>query len=153
MAESSEFVRPSEDEYFMNLVHDIASRGECRRRKVGAIITDRRGRILSTGMNGVAPGQRTCLEAPCPGASAPSGSDLDLCQASHAEISALVTLDKPFEAHTIYCTTEPCVSCTKALLLTSIQRILYRDPYPTSGRDLWVATGRISQEFKCEDTV
>lgn len=137
----------------MDLVVSIASRGECRRRKVGAIIIDRRGRILSTGMNGVAPGQRTCLEVPCPGTSSQSGTNLDLCQASHAEISALVTLEKPFEAHTLYCTTEPCVSCTKALLLTSIQRIVYKDPYPTTGRELWEATGRVSEEFKNEDAL
>ena len=130
-------MRITRDEQMMRMARIVSQRGECARRQVGAVIVDKRGRVLSTGYNGVAPGQIACTDKPCPGACLPSGQGLDLCEASHAEISALVTLEKPFEAHTIYCTTEPCVSCTKALLLTSIERVVYYDSYPISGRHLW----------------
>lgn len=129
--------RISRDEQGIRIARVVAQRGECIRRQVGAVITDMRGRILSTGYNGVAPGQTPCINAPCPGHDFPSGKGLDVCQASHAEISALVTLEKPFEAHTMYCTTAPCVSCVKALLLTSIQRIVFAEDYPINGQHLW----------------
>jgi len=135
-------MRPSKDENFMEIAIVISKRGECIRRKVGAVITSERGRILSTGYNGLGPGQVSCLDKPCEGASKESGTCLDVCQASHAEISALVTLEKPFEAHTIYVTTAPCVSCVKALLLTSIQRIIYGEEYPANGKALWLSNGR-----------
>jgi len=147
-------MRPTKDENFMEIAQIISKRGECIRRKVGAVITSERGRILSTGYNGLGPGQiscldkpckgasKSCLDKPCKGASKESGTCLDECQASHAEISALVTLEKPFKAHTIYVTTEPCISCVKALLLTSIQRIIYSEEYPANGKALWLSNGR-----------
>jgi dCMP deaminase len=135
-------MRISRDTYFMSIAKVVSMRGECIRRQVGAVIVDKRGRILSTGMNGVAPGQTPCIDKPCAGAKCPSGEGLDLCEASHAEISALVALEKPFEAHTLYCTTAPCVSCTKALLLTTIERVVYLEAYPTSGMSLWLTANR-----------
>ena len=135
-------MRPTKDENFMEIARVISKRGECSRRKVGAIITSGRGRILSTGYNGLGPGQESCLDKPCAGAKAKSGTCLEDCQASHAEISALVTLEKPFDAYNIYCTTAPCISCVKALLLTSIRRIVFEEEYPTSGKELWISNGR-----------
>lgn len=135
--------RPTQEQYFMNIAEVVASRGECCRRKVGAVIVDKRGRILSTGMNGLAPGRVSCLEQPCLGSFCASGEGLDLCESSHAEISALVTLEHPFEAHTLYSTTEPCISCTKAILLTSIERVIFSAPYTKqSGFDLWSKSRR-----------
>ena len=104
---------------------------------MGAVIVDKRGRILATGYNGVAPGRKSCQDIPCAGSMLPSGQGLELCEASHAEISALVTLEKPFEAHTLYCTTAPCISCVKALLLTSIERVVFDANYPINGSKLW----------------
>lgn len=130
-------MRISRDEQMMRMATIVSQRGECARRQVGAVIVDERGRILSTGCNGLAPGRPSCIDCPCPGASLPSGEGLERCEASHAEISALVTLHKPFEAYTLYCTTEPCVTCVKALLLTSIERVVYRDDYPINGEHLW----------------
>jgi len=144
-------MRISRDTQMMRMTRIIAQRGECARRRVGAIIVDSRGRILSTGYNGVAPGKAPCVDRPCQGASLPSGHGLDLCEASHAEISALVTLEKPFEAHTIYCTTAPCISCVKALLLTSIVRIVFDQDYPVNGEQLWIDCGQVRTWEKYKD--
>lgn len=130
-------MRISKDDYYMKIAETVALRGECSRRQVGAVIIDAQGRILSTGMNGLGPGKVACKDVPCKGASCKSGQGLDLCSASHAEISALVYLPDPHIAHTIYCTTAPCVSCVKALLLTNIQRVVYQDNYASSGETLW----------------
>jgi len=142
-------MRLSKDAYAMSIAKTVALRGECIRRQVGCVIMDGRGRVLSTGFNGVCPGQVPCITSPCKGADAPSGTRLDECMASHAEISALVTLEKPFSAKTLYCTTAPCISCTKAILLTSIDRIVFMEDYSASGESLWRSAGR--EWFKLED--
>lgn len=139
--------RVNKDVYFMRIAKEVSRRRECPRRAVGAVIVDIRGRILSTGTNGVAPGQVSCIDRPCPGAKCKSGEGLDKCEASHAEISALVTLEKPFEAQEIFVTTEPCIACTKAILLTNIHRVVFLHPYPGSGMLLWQKAGRLWQQF------
>jgi dCMP deaminase len=135
-------MRPTKIQYGIEIAKVVATRSECPRRRVGAVITDERGRILSTGYNGVAPGQTPCTEKACPGACLSSGEGLEVCHASHAEISALVALEKPFSAAILYVTTAPCKSCVKALLLTSIHTIYYAQPYKESGWNLWAAAGR-----------
>ncbi|HOF14661.1 MAG TPA: deaminase, partial [Spirochaetota bacterium] len=51
--------RPTWDEYFMMIAHDVSSRATCIRRKVGAVIVKEK-RILSTGYNGVPTGITHC---------------------------------------------------------------------------------------------
>lgn len=58
--------RPGWDAYFLNVAQAVAQRGDCTRRQVGAIIVDQNHRIISTGYNGTAPGQKSCLEGSCP---------------------------------------------------------------------------------------
>ena len=48
-------MRPSWDDYFMDIAELVASRSTCLRRQVGAVIVKDR-RIISTGYNG-APGE------------------------------------------------------------------------------------------------
>lgn len=131
------FYRIDKDEYGLEIAKTVARRGECSRRQVGAVICNEKGRILSTGFNGVAPGADKCRQGTCPGFHAASGTNLDGCRASHAEISALVYLPSPDEAFTLYCTSEPCFSCTKAILLTNIQRVVFAERYAATGIALW----------------
>lgn len=126
----------------MDIAIVVSQRGECIRRKVGSVITDKEGRILATGFNGKAPGEVQCTFAPCPGAGCPSGTGLDKCLASHSEASALVQLASPQLADTIYVTTAPCINCVKMLLLTSINRVVFIETYPNSGEELWKANKR-----------
>ena len=59
------FERPSWDEYFMAIARVVASRSNCIKRKVAAVITlDRR--MISTGYNGTPRGVRNCNEGGCP---------------------------------------------------------------------------------------
>lgn len=126
----------------MEIAEVTAKRATCARRRVGAVIVDHRGYILSAGYNGLPAGFPHCIEKPCEGAHYPSGQGLDLCQSLHAEQNAIARLREPFEAETLYCTTAPCISCTKLALATSIKRIVFKSDYPSSGRELWLATGR-----------
>lgn len=79
----------------------------------------------------------------CSGASAPSGTNLDACQAIHAEQNALLQCRDIYQIQTIYVTASPCVTCCKLLLNTSCERVVYLEEYPHStARDLWLAAGR-----------
>ncbi len=125
----SKSLRPSLDDYFMELLDHVKTRSTCRRRMVGAIITDERGRILATGYNGVPSGTSHCTDNPCEGASDPSG-DSSRCLAIHAEQNALLQCRGNLnDARVIYCSLFPCFTCAKMIANTSIKRLVYKEPY------------------------
>lgn len=163
--------RPSRDEWALAMAALTAQRSTCLRRGVGCVLLNARGHVLSTGYNGVAAGLPHCneydgayhlIDSPneekllrmwyeqgreypnaCPGARSPSGSDLDRCQAIHAEQNALLQCRDVHDIHTCYVTASPCVTCTKLLLNTSCERIVFTDPYPhQAAKDLWTGAGR-----------
>lgn len=145
--------RPSWDEYFLKIALDISSRSTCYRRAVGCVLVDHGHKILSTGYNGVASGRKHCNERgvlrhvdmsveaiypyACEGAQAASGFDLDSCEAIHAEQNALLQCSDVTKIHTVYVTTEPCVTCTKLLLSTGAKRVVFLSQYSQSGSHLW----------------
>jgi dCMP deaminase len=79
----------------------------------------------------------------CSGAASPSGTNLDACEAIHAEQNALLQCHDVFDIHTCYVTASPCVTCTKLLLNTGCQRIVFVEEYPQpeAGR-LWKKSHR-----------
>ena len=130
--------RPSKDEYFMVMALLVSERSTCLRRKVGAVLINKRKHVLATGYNGVASGQPHCLDIPCIGANSASGTDLDLCEAVHAEQNALLQCRNVFEIDTCYVTVSPCMTCTKLLLNTSCQTIIFEEDYvDQKARLLW----------------
>src|SRR5574338_249876 len=139
-------VRPSWDEYFIRIAQAVSLRGDCRRSQVGAVLVeDRTHRILSTGYNGVEPGQDGCLSGSCPRGrlsynELPRGGDYSNCIGIHAEdncvnwwrdVSRYVEMDSP-STLTIYVTREPCEQCTTLLMSHNILRAVW----PTGERNL-----------------
>lgn len=162
-------MRLSRDEWAMQLAFITAQRATCLRRTVGCVLLNARGHVLSTGYNGVAAGLPHCNEVEmvgadyedcgggvmmprrmveshphaCSGATSPSGTNLDGCQAIHAEQNALLQCRDVYSIHTAFVTTSPCMTCIKLLLNTSCERIVYAEEYPHSeAKDLWVGAGR-----------
>lgn len=87
----------------------------------------------------------------CPGAFSPSGTNLDGCEAIHAEQNALLQCRDVREIHTCYCTTSPCVTCTKLLLNTGCLRVVFLDEYPhPASQELWTRAGREWVQVKLE---
>jgi len=122
--------RITTDELYMRIVSDIAMRSTCKRRAVGAIAIDENGLVLATGFNGTPVGTPHCIDTPCEGSSAPSGTALDKCDAVHAEQNLLMQVPDVNKIHTIYCTAEPCRHCAKMIANTRCKRVVYEDPYP-----------------------
>ena len=153
-------MRLTRDDWAMQMAQLTARRGTCLRRQVGCVLLNARGHVLSTGYNGVAAGVPHCNEAAmslplhdrsdhlvyphaCPGARADSGTDLDGCHALHAEQNALLQCRDVWTIEVAYVTASPCMTCTKLLLNTSCQRIMFMEPYPHSeAQVLWKAACR-----------
>ena len=131
--------RPTWDEYFMQITKVVATRGSCVRRKVGAVIVDSRNVFLESGYNGKAAGIINCLDSPCEGAYAPSGTSLEKCEAIHAEAQCLIRCSDVMRIHTLYVSCSPCISCVKMLMQTSCMRIVFAEDYPHSdSKKLWL---------------
>lgn len=133
---SSEFKlsRPSWDEYFMNIAREVASRSNCVKRKVAAVIVKDK-RIISTGYNGTPRGVKNCDEGGCPRCNSfsESGKNLEECYCSHGEENAIVQASYhgvSVKGSTIYTTFSPCLICTKMILNAGIVEVVYNAEYP-----------------------
>lgn len=143
-------MRPTISETMMQVAEVLARRGTCAKLQVGCVLVDDKGRILSTGYNGVHRGAPHCREPNvavtiCIGQSSPEGSDL--CQAVHAETNALLRCPDTDLIHACYVTHTPCVRCVKELLNTGCRAIYYREK-AGSGSDaalgLWRSDRRLA---------
>ena len=133
--------RPSLDEVMVGIAMCLAHRATCAKLAVGCVLTDSVGRIIGSGYNGVPRGCTHCIDAPCPGASAPKGADL--CQAVHAESNALLSCRDPQQIVTCYTTHAPCLRCVKTLMNTGCTSILFHYPdFEPAAKELWVNSGR-----------
>lgn len=136
--------RLTTDEYFIQMAQLASERSTCGRRAVGCILVDKTKRVLATGYNGVASGLTHCTDVACLGRNTPSGQGLFLCEAIHAETNALISCRHPEDIMYAYVTASPCIYCTRQLLNTPCQEIIWRDAYPhPEARLLWQYQGRI----------
>ncbi|HVQ01154.1 MAG TPA: dCMP deaminase family protein [Candidatus Thermoplasmatota archaeon] len=127
-------VRPSYDEYFMEMAHVVAKRSTCLRRRVGAILVKDK-HILSTGYNGAPKGFAHCSETGClrEHMNIPSGERHELCRGLHAEQNVIIqaaVFGTSIKGSTLYCTNTPCVVCVKMLINAGVQEIIYAGDYP-----------------------
>lgn len=137
-------MRPSTDQYFIQMASLVSQRGTCCRRKVGCVLIDKNKFVLATGYNGRPSGFPHCEGAnKCEGANAPSGMSLDACEAIHAEQNALLQCKETQTIWSAYVTAFPCMTCIKLLLNTSCERILFVEDYPHGhAKELWKMAGR-----------
>jgi len=125
--------RPSWERYFMDIVELVSRRSTCLRRKVGAVFV-RDKRILSTGYNGAPSGLRHCLEIGClrEKLAVPSGERHELCRGLHAEQNAIIQAalhGVSIRGATLYCTSHPCIICSKMIINSGISGVVFRDGY------------------------
>jgi len=108
-------------DYFMRIAEEVATRGTCDRRRVGALIVRDR-MILSTGYNGSVRGMPHCDEAG-------HVMENDHCVATiHAEANAILQAARNgvrIEGAEIYTTASPCWNCFKMITNAGITRIYY----------------------------
>ncbi len=125
--------RPDWDTYFMDIANVAATRSNCSRRHVAAVLV-RDHRIISTGYNGTPRGIKNCDDGGCPRCSsnAPSGTALSECLCSHAEENSIVQAAYHgicVKDSTLYTTFSPCLQCAKMIINAGIKEVVYHKHY------------------------
>lgn len=118
------YVRPSWDQYFLDIAQVVSTRADCRRRQHGAVIVTRK-RIVATGYNGAPAGKEGCLAGACPrglltyeqlASLASYDEGPGRCISVHAEQNALLYSSwADVEGGTMYITGEPCATCRRLI--------------------------------------
>ncbi|MBF0493678.1 MAG: cytidine/deoxycytidylate deaminase family protein [Candidatus Omnitrophica bacterium] len=127
-------MRPSWDEYFMNIARLVATRSTCMRRQVGAVVVKGK-QILATGYNGAPAGLAHCEKKGCvrQKLNIPSGERHELCRALHAEQNAFLQAAKhgvSLDGSTVYITNQPCSICAKMIINVGVKKIIFGGDYP-----------------------
>jgi dCMP deaminase len=125
-------LRPSWDQYFMQLASLAAQRSNCMKRRVGCVLV-REKRVISTGYNGTPRGLKNCGEGGCPRCNEGQGSGVGLgtCLCIHAEENALLEAgrERVREGAVLYCDTCPCLTCSIKIAQVGISEVVYSQGY------------------------
>ncbi len=134
VATSAERGRPAWDEYFLAMANCVATRATCDRKHVGAIIVDKRMRIISTGYNGSAKGQPHCDDE---GHLLKEVDGRESCvRTLHAESNALDDAGRRADGGTIYVTVIPCFNCAKRIVNAGITRVIWSELYQSQNTQM-----------------
>lgn len=125
--------RPGWDEYYLGLAMAASVRGDCVRRRVGALLVTRQNWSMVSGYNGAAPGRPGCLsDGACPRAfsDVPPGSSYDAgpgsCIALHAEQNVIIRASgEDLWGGTLYVSEEPCDGCRRMIEGAGIIRAVW----------------------------
>lgn len=110
----------------LNVAKSIAHDSKCVSMKVGAVLVVN-GRIVSTGVNGTAPGYTNCCDRFSERGS--SHSEWSEKYEVHAEMNALLYNSISNAGAMMVTTHAPCWNCTKHMLAAGITQIYYGEKY------------------------
>jgi len=139
-------MRPTWDEYFMEIMRSVAKRATCDRGRSGCVIA-RDNRILVTGYVGSPKGVAHCDDVghEMKKILHDDGKVSQHCvRTTHAEQNAICQAAKlgiNIDNATLYCRMTPCYVCAKMLINAGIQRVVCERAYH-DGKD----TERIFKE-------
>jgi deoxycytidylate deaminase len=116
----------------------------CGRRKIGAVLCDKLGNIISNGYN--SPEGMKGGECSCEGKNIPAGTGgangVSSCHAIHAEALAISNVDDKNTIYSCYSTKAPCPACVDKLLETGCKEIyFFIDSIDQSNKHKWVSHG------------
>lgn len=132
---SEKYVRPKWDEYFLNLLEPIGSRGTCDRGRSGSVIVSPGHTIIATGYVGAPPGQPHCDEVGhlIRTVIDENGNQSQHCiRTLHAEENAILQCAKDgikLEGATIYSRMVPCYNCAMRIVRVGIKRVVAQKRY------------------------
>lgn len=128
-------MRPTKDNYFLQIAKVVSYRSTCIRRQYGAVIV-KDDQIIATGYNGAAAGLPNCCDSgKCTREifNIPHGERYELCEAVHAEMNAIIQAGRQARGATLYLygmehdqpiQAEPCLLCQRVIRNAGIKRIV-----------------------------
>lgn len=122
------------DKAYIKMADALSTLSYAKRAKVGCLIVNEGGQIVSQGYNGTPSGFDNCCEYEHEGNLTTKGDVL------HAESNAISKCAKwggSTNNSTLYVTMSPCYECAKLIIQAGIKRVVYKDEYrDTTGIDL-----------------
>ncbi len=112
------------DEYFMGVAKLSALRSKDPNTQVGACIVNAEFRIVGIGYNGMPKGADDSL---FPWGSEGSFLDTKYPYVVHAEANAILNATQSLKGSKVYVTLFPCNECTKLIIQSGINEIVYED--------------------------
>ena len=136
-AQMNHYIRPSWDEYFMEVAHVISKRSTCGRARVGCVIA-RDNQLLISGYNGSPPGLPHCDEVghQLKTLTHEDGTESTHCMRTvHAEQNAICQAARrgiSLDGSTLYCLLTPCRTCAMLIIACGISRVVCEKKYHAS---------------------
>ncbi|HKZ35169.1 MAG TPA: dCMP deaminase family protein [Patescibacteria group bacterium] len=150
-------IRPTWDQYFMEIAHVAKSRSTCIRMRVGAVLV-RNKHLLATGYNETPSGTKNCVDGGCERCTKrhkgiyKANEHKDRCLCVHAEQN--VILQSAYhgvstKGSSLYSTIMPCNYCAKLLINAGIIEVVI-DQHHTDkfGLTLFKRAGVIVRRLK-----
>jgi len=158
MNNSEHYVRPSWDDYFLEIARTVASRATCDRGRSGCIIA-RDKQILVTGYVGAPTGLPHCddIGHQMKKLIHENGNVTQHCvRTVHAEQNAITQAAKlgiSINNATLYCKMTPCRTCAMLIINCGIRRVVCEKKYHAGAEseDMFKQAG-VELVFKHEDT-
>jgi len=132
--------RPTWDETWLAVAHQVAQRSLCVRAQVGAVIVNTHNRIVATGYNGPPAGfwhnedacwnwcTRGHMSTVWPEKQQAPAHDYSDCPSLHAEANALLSADRStWQGGTLYVTGACCLTCAKSVANSGLSRVVYAE--------------------------
>lgn len=143
--------RISRDEAAIRTAGVWALRSTCLRKKVGAVILNSIGRVISTGYAGAPKGEPHCIDVGC----LPDPITGGCTRTRHAEWNAIQDAEDrgiDLKGSTMYCTISPCLTCAQRIRDAGIVQFVHYGEYrDRSGMDLLLAASDQIDTWKFSD--
>ena len=117
--------RLTKEEYCLLQALSAGQRSEDPNTKVGAVVVNQFNEILSTGYNGLKPGNTLPPDI---------SREEKRKHMIHAEQNALRGLTNRDNPDTIYISISPCLPCAQSIMAYPIKRVIYGKEYPLDSR-------------------
>lgn len=144
-------MQPDANKSFMTIANDVASKSNCVRRSVGAVIV-RQGQVIAAGWNGVSEHYTDCKKAGCPRCTngGNTGSGYETCICIHAEQSAIAkaaSMGVSTKDSVMYVTLRPCLQCLAIALASGIREIFFVGDDWSYSEEIEQVYGVLSNQF------
>jgi dCMP deaminase len=154
---TTDYQRPSWDDYFLEVAHAIAKRATCDRGRSGCVIAKNK-QLLVTGYVGAPAGLPHCDEAghQMKKVVHENGRETSHCvRTVHAEQNAICQAAKlgvAIDGATLYCRMTPCRTCAMLIINCGIVRVVCERKYHAGAEseELFRQAG-ISLEYKYDE--